>query len=326
MFISPFSVVTAMPLVNGHDNGSYIPKLVWKPIVGLWNTDELPIAYQGPEAPGATTPYGIARSSRTFREGRIAAVLTLPRSESLSAGFVFGFQSISEHYILVQLGAFDRAYSVAEFRPQSGWELIEGVSHVRNLKAGNPYALAVSLEGQRIRMLVDQVVVLETVLPQPLAVAGLGLFAYGDGCITFDDIAVDAKPPNAFVVMPFREPYDTLYKDVIYREAKRAGFEVIRADEIYGPGLILDDIRRQIEQAHVVIAEISTHNPNVYYELGYAHALAKPALLLARKKESEDVPFDIQPYRAIHYDDSIGGKRKLQSALRAHLKAIQSGF
>jgi nucleoside 2-deoxyribosyltransferase len=58
----------------------------------------------------------------------------------------------------------------------------------------------------------------------------------------------------------------------------------------------------------------------VFYELGYAHALRKPTILLA--DSSKDLPFDVRGYRCIFYENSIGGKRKVEEQLRKHLEAI----
>lgn len=142
----------------------------------------------------------------------------------------------------------------------------------------------------------------------------------------FYGTAVETSRPRVFVMMPFSEPFDTLYKEVIKPVAEdQLGFEIVRVDEIAAPGIILDDIQRQIAGSHAVVAEISTRNPNVFYELGYAHALGKPAILLVRRQDSAEVPFDIKGYRAIHYDDSIGGKRIVEKNLRAHLEAVKRG-
>jgi hypothetical protein len=123
--------------------------------------------------------------------------------------------------------------------------------------------------------------------------------------------------------MPFVEPFNTIYRDVIQPVADESNFCVTRVDEVAGPGLILEDIRRQIEEAHVIIAEVSTRNPNVFYELGYAHALRKPAVLLAQRLQEPPLPFDISGYRAILYDDTIAGKKIVQTKLHEHLSAIQ---
>ena len=87
----------------------------------------------------------------------------------------------------------------------------------------------------------------------------------------------------------------------------------------------MQDIQRQIEDSEAVVAEISTQNPNVFYELGYAHALRKPAILLVRGEEVKTMPFDVRSYRAIVYDDSIGGKKRVERNLEQHLKAILGG-
>src|SRR5262249_46860384 len=148
-------------------------------------------------------------------------------------------------------------------------------------------------------MTVDEVDVLSTVLPYPIDGSGVGLYGWRDSPIEFTGTMANGSPPKMFVMMPFAEPFDTLYRDVINPVATTAGFEAVRVDEVTGPGIILDDIQRQIEESHAVVAEISTHNPNVYYELGYAHALRKPAILLVRRQDGEKMPFDIRGFRAI---------------------------
>jgi hypothetical protein len=97
-------------------------------------------------------------------------------------------------------------------------------------------------------------------------------------------------------------------------------FDPYRADEMSGPGMILSDIITGIQDAAVVIAEITPVNANVFYELGYAHATGKPTILLAEKGMS--LPFDVSGFRCIFYDDSIGGKRRVEAELRRHLEAI----
>jgi nucleoside 2-deoxyribosyltransferase len=120
--------------------------------------------------------------------------------------------------------------------------------------------------------------------------------------------------------MEFAEPFDTFYREVIQQQAEAAGFEAVRIDEKAGPGVIFQDIQREIEQAEVVIAEITPVNPNVFYELGYAHALGKPTILLARR--GAQLPFDIRSYRVVFYNDTIGGKPEVERSLRRHLAAI----
>jgi len=147
-------------------------------------------------------------------------------------------------------------------------------------------------------------------LGQPLEGRQVGLIAAGSREVSFTDFAVRSDKPRAFIVMQFAEPYDTFYKEVIQSQAEKAGYEVVRIDEKAGPGIIFQDIQREIEQAEIVIAEITPGNPNVFYELGYAHALKKPTILLALR--GANLPFDIQSFRVVFYNDTIGGKSEIE--------------
>ena len=120
--------------------------------------------------------------------------------------------------------------------------------------------------------------------------------------------------------MQFGEPFDTIYRDVVKPEGDRLHLQIVRVDELAGPGIIFEDIKRQISESKIVIAEISASNQNVFYELGYAHALNKPTILLAQR--GKELPFDIRSYRVIFYDDSIGGKSDVEQNLDKHLRAV----
>jgi nucleoside 2-deoxyribosyltransferase len=81
--------------------------------------------------------------------------------------------------------------------------------------------------------------------------------------------------------------------------------------------MILQDIAQGIAQgiadAKVVIAEITPANQKVFYELGYAHALGKPTILLAER--GKQPPFDISGYRVLFYNNTIAGKKQVQEGL-----------
>jgi len=101
------------------------------------------------------------------------------------------------------------------------------------------------------------------------------MFAYGKESIEFSHLTINSTQPQVFVAMQFGQPNDTLYQQVIQPQATDLGLSVIRIDEVAGPGIIFEDIKRQIAEAKIVIAEITAPNQNVFYELGYAHALNK---------------------------------------------------
>ena len=120
-------------------------------------------------------------------------------------------------------------------------------------------------------------------------------------------------------MLQFSAPYNELFAEVIRPVTKELGLTCIRADESFGPGVIIQDIERQILEAQIVIADITPANSNVYYEVGYAHALQKPTILIAEK--TTDLPF-VSPFRILFYENSIAGKTKVEEGLRNHLKAI----
>jgi len=68
--------------------------------------------------------------------------------------------------------------------------------------------------------------------------------------------------------------------------------------ETYGPGLIMADVARDIVESEFVVAEITPPNPNVYYELGFAHAVGKPVIMLADREELPKLPFDVSSSRS----------------------------
>ena len=111
-----------------------------------------------------------------------------------------------------------------------------------------------------------------------------------------------------------------MYLSVIKSVCAEFGIAALRADEIYGPGVIVQDIVDQVISAQLVIADISVVNANVYFEVGYALATRKPIILLAKKDTS--LPFDVSGFRVLFYEDSIGGKAKVEDGLRKHLTAI----
>ncbi len=107
---------------------------------------------------------------------------------------------------------------------------------------------------------------------------------------------------NCFVVMPFDPLFQAQYEHVIKPAVEQLGIVCVRGDEIYSKAQIVEDIWKSLRQVKVVIAELTGRNPNVMYEIGLAHAIGKPVILLTRNEE--DVPFDLKALRYIFYSTS----------------------
>lgn len=112
------------------------------------------------------------------------------------------------------------------------------------------------------------------------------------------------KPkPFCFVLMPFDKSFSDIYEFGIKGSCEDAECYCERVDEQVYDGSVLDRIYNQISRADIVIADMSGKNANVFYEVGYAHALGKRTILLT--KNSSDIPFDLKHFPHIIYDSQI---------------------
>lgn len=126
------------------------------------------------------------------------------------------------------------------------------------------------------------------------------------------------EKPHAFVAMPFLPELEDVFHYGIQAPVKAAGLLCERVDRAAFDGLIIERIRERIESAKVVIADLSTANPNVYLEVGYAWGRGKPTILLVR--DVSELRFDVQGHRCLIYR-SI---RELESLLSAELARLAS--
>jgi hypothetical protein len=144
---------------------------------------------------------------------------------------------------------------------------------------------------------------------------------------------VRAYLETCFVMMPFGNWFDRYYQDIYIPAIREAGFEPVRADELFSSGSVVEQIWEQINKARLLLADLTDRNANVFYELGLAHAAKKPVIFTAPKVE--DVPFDLRHLRVIIYDirepEWAADLRKgvteyLKTALKEPEKAIPHPF
>ncbi|WP_164091221.1 hypothetical protein [Aeromonas dhakensis] len=150
----------------------------------------------------------------------------------------------------------------------------------------------------------------------------ISLLYRGVGEATIRNFSVKTEKPNAFIVMQFTDEYNTLYNEIIKPICEDYGFNVVRADNMYTNSLLIQDITSAIRKSSLVLADITPDNPNVYYEVGFSHALEKPTILLCDRTRAK-LPFDISSFRCIFYENSISGKSKVEDVLKKHLDAIK---
>lgn len=119
---------------------------------------------------------------------------------------------------------------------------------------------------------------------------------------------------RAFVLMPFEPEFDKIFSDLIKLALEKVGYDVKRADSIDNQQNILKDVVRGIAGADLVVVDLTGLNPNVLYELGIAHTMQKPTVLLTQSRE--DVPFDLKSYRVIQYSARFHEAPQLSQALK----------
>lgn len=105
--------------------------------------------------------------------------------------------------------------------------------------------------------------------------------------------------PFAFVIMPFSDAFEEVYAKLLRPALSAAGYEPSRADTDPGSRNIMKDVISGLTRADLVVTDLSGLNPNVLYELGLAHGMRKPVLLLIQ--DLEELFFDLRAYRVIQY-------------------------
>jgi len=118
--------------------------------------------------------------------------------------------------------------------------------------------------------------------------------------------------------MPFADELKPVYEDHVKAVTQRLGLAAVRADDFFAANLIISDVWNAINQARILIADCTGRNPNVFYELGIAHTLGKPVILIAQS--ADDIPFDIRHIRTILYNLTPRGMRDFESAVAATLE------
>lgn len=138
--------------------------------------------------------------------------------------------------------------------------------------------------------------------------------------------SVDVKSgESCFVMQPFAAPHGDYFEKIFKPAIEKTGLKAVRADaDLFGTGKIIDQIWRGINNSKVLVAELSTRNANVLYELGLAHALQKPVVLVS--SNSPDVPFDLKHIRVIYYDvtDPFWGAKLIEKVAENILSALKN--
>ncbi|MDY3285557.1 MAG: hypothetical protein SOX31_03145 [Eubacteriales bacterium] len=302
------------------------------PITGKFTVEDEKIVFCG----GSVAPAdGISNTSEA--QGKCGIILF---EDKLSAGEVevsIEFDSLNEldeaeiifnyydqgNFMCAGIANNRAKYEFKMFRGQ--WDYI-GVGGIDAELYQKKYEIKIRLFGSSAELIINNIPVLSVSLKFPIQKTNLGLWVRSKSSITISRYKATYQKSTAFIVSQFGDQYDTLYSDVIKPCCEQTGYVPVRADEIVTSSMILDEIISSIKTAEIIIAEITPDNPNVFYEIGYAHALNKPTILLCERSCREKLPFDISGFKTIFYDNSIGGKRQIEERLQVHLREMNSRY
>ncbi len=131
--------------------------------------------------------------------------------------------------------------------------------------------------------------------------------------------------PICFVIQPFDSgKYDKRFEDIYKPSILAAGLEPYRVDKDPGVSVPIEAIEKGIRQAAICLADITTDNPNVWYELGFAFAANRPVVMVcSEERTGKKYPFDIQHRTIIPYlADAPSDFDRLKENLTKRIKAI----
>lgn len=127
--------------------------------------------------------------------------------------------------------------------------------------------------------------------------------------------------PQCFVIQPFNEDNNHLFKDTIKPAIERAGLKAYRVDQDPSVQVPIESIEEKIRESAVCLADITENNPNVWYEVGYARAMMRRLVLICSTAR-KSFPFDIQHRQIERYGLSPTGYKKLGRAITKRCLAL----
>lgn len=137
-----------------------------------------------------------------------------------------------------------------------------------------------------------------------------------------------AEDKKVFVICPIggedspvRKASDQLMKFIIKPVADELGYAVERADTIMESGAITSQIFNRLVTAPLVIADLTGHNPNVFYELAVRHAVRKPVIHVIAKGET--IPFDVATSRTLFYQLELEPVEAAKQSLRLMIESVE---
>lgn len=259
-----------------------------------------------------------------FKEGDISFDITFESTfYDTRAGVILNYTNKDNELTFYQIGIKSHVcrYAVDYYNGKM-WEFKAFGGTGAPIQSNVKYSIHLKLRGSKILLIINSIKVLEYTNLSNNTAGVCGLYVCNGAPAKIENIQINTKRPKVFCVMKFEQDFDELYQDVIKPQCEKMGLSVNRADEFYTATPIIQDITREISESSIIVCDITMDNPNVFYELGYAHALQKSTILLADREKREKLPFDVSGYRTIFYSNRISGKKQIEESLCKYIENI----
>jgi hypothetical protein len=122
--------------------------------------------------------------------------------------------------------------------------------------------------------------------------------------------------------MPFKHDMLPVYEDSIKPTCASLNLTVERGDDFFTANAVVEDIWKAIVNAHLIVADCTDRNPNVFYEIGLAHTLGKETILITQREE--DIPFDLRHLRYILYQFTPRGMKEFETKFKQTVQSVLS--
>lgn len=269
--------------------------------------------------------HGVARCYQNFEIINFIVNFNIKMIESSNVQngegkFIFSDANVNENFRVDFMYNFNSCRIIA-----SNWQLLSPLQLVKEKE----YKIRIAVKDNLISVEVDDMSIIKNFNFGKKSDGYIGFGTY-NASVEFSDCNIQCyKEKKCFIVMPFDQKRNFLYDYAIKPALERHPefvFNFIRADESLTVGKISDEINEAIKDSDVIIADITENNRNVFYELGYAHAYSRKAILLIEEVKGEklNIPFDIQDFRCHTYSFSKEGFEKIQKRINKLLSNILS--
>jgi hypothetical protein len=134
-----------------------------------------------------------------------------------------------------------------------------------------------------------------------------------------------------FVIAPIGEDgsdvrarSDRVFNYVIEPAARECGYKALRADKISTPGIITNQVIQEVINAPMVVADLTGHNANAFYELAVRHMVKKSLVQMITK--GEKIPFDLAASRVLYYEEpALETVERTRTELIDHIRSAEGG-